>query len=54
MRVSGFWSAVGLVIGGLIIADLELHPTGTSAAFRGLQGLTNSAGNQIIGKPAKG
>ena len=54
MRVSGFWSAVGLVIGGLIVADLVLHPTGTKAAFGGLNGITNSAGNQLIGTPAKG
>ncbi len=54
MRVSGFWSAVGLIIGGLIIADLVLHPSGTSAAFSGLNGLTSSTGNQLIGTPAKG
>jgi uncharacterized sodium:solute symporter family permease YidK len=54
MRVSGFWSAVGLVIGGLIIADLVLHAHGTATAFQGITGLTSSTGNQLIGTPAKG
>jgi hypothetical protein len=53
MRVSGFWSAVGLVLVGLIVADLVLHPTGTSAAFTGITTLEQNTGNQLIGTPAK-
>ncbi len=52
MRVSGFWSAVGLIIGGLIIADLVTHPTGTNTAFQGITGLSKNTGNQLIGKAA--
>jgi hypothetical protein len=53
MRVSGFWSAVGLIITGLIVGDLVLHPTGTSAAFTGITSLEKNTGNQLLGSPAK-
>ena len=53
MRVSGFWSAVGLVIVGLIVADLVLHPTGTKAAGNVITTLSTNTGNQLIGTPAK-
>ena len=53
MRVSGFWSAVGLVITGLIVGDLVLHPTGTSAAFKGITTLSTNTGTQLLGTPAK-
>lgn len=52
MRVSGFWSAVGLVITGLIVADLVTHPTGTNTAFSGITSLSKNTGNQLIGKAA--
>jgi len=52
MKVSGFWSLTGLVVTGLIIADLVLHPSGTNTAFKGVTGLTSSTGNQLIGKAA--
>ena len=39
-RVSGFWSAAGLVITGWIIFDVLNKPTGTAAAFSGITGLT--------------
>ena len=53
MRVSGFWSAVGLIITGLIVGDLVLHPTGTATAFNGITGLSKNTGNQLLGTPAK-
>jgi hypothetical protein len=53
MKVSGFWSLTGLVVTGLIIADLVLHPSGTSTAFKGVTGLTTATGNQLIGTAAK-
>ena len=53
MRVSGFWSAVGLVIVGLIVGDLVLHPTGTAAAGTAITGITKNTGNQLLGSPAK-
>jgi hypothetical protein len=48
-RVSGFWSAVGLVIVGWIIFDVLNKPTGTAAAFNGVTGLTTVVGNQVTG-----
>ena len=53
MRVSGFWSAVGLIITGLIVGDLVLHPNGTATAFAGITGLSKNTGNQLLGTPAK-
>lgn len=53
MKVSGFWSAIGLVITGLIVGDLVLHPTGTSAAFGGITSLSKNTGNQLLGSPVK-
>jgi hypothetical protein len=52
MRVSGFWSLAGFIVVGFIVADLVLHPTGTSAAFTGLTGLEKNTGNQLIGTAA--
>ncbi len=54
MRVSGFWSAVGLIIAGLIIGDLVLHPTGTATAFNGITKLSGNTGNQLLGSPVAG
>lgn len=51
MRVSGFWSMVGLIITGLIVGDLVLHPTGTSTAFHGITQLSGNTGNQLLGSP---
>jgi len=53
MRVSGFWSAIGLIITGLIVGDLVLHPTGTATAFNGITNLSKNTGNQLLGTPAK-
>jgi len=53
MRVSGFWSFAGLIVVGLIVADLVLHPSGTSTAFAGITGVAKNTGNQLIGTPAK-
>ncbi len=52
MRVTGFWSAVGLVLAGLIVADLVTHPTGTGTAFKGITTLSTNTGNQLIGYKA--
>lgn len=51
MKVSGFWSLAGLVVAGIIIADLLKNPTGTSAAFGGVTALESAAGNQLLGSP---
>lgn len=52
MRVSGFWSAVGLVIVGLIVGDLVLHPSGTAAAGNVVTSVEKNTGNQLLGSPA--
>jgi hypothetical protein len=54
MKVSGIWSLLGLVVAGLIVADLMLHPTGSKTAFSGITQLSSNTGNQLIGTPAKG
>ena len=53
MRVVGFWSAVGAVVVGLIVADLATHPKGTNAIAQGITGLEKNTGNQLLGSPAK-
>jgi hypothetical protein len=34
MRVSGFWSLMGAIIGGLIIADLWIHSAVTDSIIK--------------------
>ena len=52
VKVSGFWSAVGLVIVGLIVADLIIHPQGTAAAGTVVTNVEKNTGNQLLGSPA--
>lgn len=44
-----FWSLAGLVVGGVIVADLVTHPTGTKAAFTGVTGLTSATTGALLG-----
>jgi hypothetical protein len=50
MKVSGFWSLLGLVVVGWILVDVLANPTGTSTAFNGITKLTSTVGNQVTGK----
>jgi hypothetical protein len=50
MKVSGFWSLLGLVVVGWVLVDVLANPTGTSAAFKGITNLTSTVGNQVTGK----
>ena len=52
MRVTGFWSLAGLVVLGLIAADIWLHPTGTNAVGNTLIAAEKNTGNQLIGRAA--
>jgi hypothetical protein len=52
MRVSGFWSLLGLIVTGLIVGDLVLHPSGTQTAFNGVTSLEKNTGNQLLGTAA--
>lgn len=49
MRVTGFWSATGLAIGGFIIADVLLHPKGTRAAGGVVTGLWKTSAQGLTG-----
>lgn len=42
--------AIGtLVVGGLIVADLVIHPKGTSVISGALTNITRTTGNQLLG-----
>lgn len=47
--MSKFWSLAALVVGGIVIADILIHPTGTKAASAGIQGITVPAQNALLG-----
>lgn len=47
-----FWSLAALIIGGIIIADVLTHPTGTTAASNAVIGFQKTAGNQLLGQAA--
>jgi len=50
VRVVGFWSAVGAVIGGIILADLVTHAAGTKSIIdAGVSGEKVSV-NGLLGK----
>lgn len=52
LRVTGFWTAVGAVVFGLIIADIWTHPAGTQQAGSDLIQVEKNTGNQLIGTAA--
>ena len=47
---SKIFSLAALVVGGIIIADILIHPTGTTAASKGVAGITGPAINGLLGK----
>lgn len=51
-RVTGFWALAGLVVMGLIVADIWLHPKGTNAVGNTLISAEKNTGNQLIGSKA--
>jgi hypothetical protein len=48
-RVTGFWSLAGLVVIGLIVADVWTHPSGTNAAGSQIVNLEKNTGSQLTG-----
>lgn len=50
MRVTGFWSAAGLVIGAFIIGDLLVHPKGTQAAGQTVSSLWKTTAQGASGQ----
>jgi len=51
-RVTGFWSAVGAVILGVVIANLLANPRGTIAAANALVAVEKPTLNALLGKPS--
>ena len=54
MRVSGVLSLAALVVGGIIVADLIAHPTGTKAAAGGLVNLATPTYSALLGNVPSG
>jgi len=50
LSVTGFWALTGVVVFGLIIADIWTHPSGTTAAGTQIVNLEKNTGNQLIGQ----
>jgi hypothetical protein len=50
MRVTGFWTAVGAVIFGVIIADLVHNPNGTKALASAGTSAEKISVNGLLGK----
>jgi len=46
---SQIFSLAALVVGGIIVADILIHPTGTQAAANGLASLTTPAESALLG-----
>lgn len=48
--MSKFFSLAALVVGGIIVADILIHPQGTAAASSGINGITRPAISGLLGK----
>jgi hypothetical protein len=48
--MSRFWSLAALVVGGLIVGDILLHPQGTQAAANGLASIVTPTEGALLGK----
>lgn len=46
---SQIFSLAALVVGGIIVADILIHPAGTQAATNGLASITTPAQNALLG-----
>lgn len=46
---SKIMSLLFVVAGGIIVADILIHPKGTNTVLTGLSSLTKTAGNQMLG-----
>lgn len=52
LRVTGFWALTGAIVFGLIVADIWIHPQGTTAAGQQIVSLEKNTGNQLLGSTA--
>lgn len=49
-RVVGFWSAVGALIGGVVLANLVIHPQGTQVLTNAGLAAEKQSVNGLLGK----
>jgi len=50
MRPTTLIGLAGLIVVGVIIADLVIHPAGTTAAANGINTLASTSTNALLGK----
>lgn len=50
MRPTSLLGLAGLIVVGVIIADLVIHPTGTKAAANGINTLATTSTSALLGK----
>lgn len=50
MRAGSIFGVLTLVIMGVIVADLETHPRGTTAAANGIVGIEKPGLSALLGK----
>jgi hypothetical protein len=50
MRFTGVVGVLLLVVVGVIVADLEIHPAGTTAAANGIVNVEKPGLNALLGK----
>jgi hypothetical protein len=53
MRPTSLLGLAGLVVVGIIIADLIIHPNGTKAAANGIVSITKPAEQALLGAVPK-
>ena len=51
--MSKFFGLLTLAIGGIVVADILIHPTGTAAATPGIAGIQKPWLNALLGSPTK-
>lgn len=46
-------AAFTLIVGGIIVADILIHPQGTQAAGNAFAGILTPSYNALLGQPSK-
>lgn len=47
-----FFALAALVVGGVVVADILIHPNGTAAAATGASNIEKPALNALLGSPS--
>lgn len=50
--MSKIFGLLSLAIGGMIVADILIHPVGTAAASKGITNIQRPIFNAILGTPS--